>query len=1335
MPSLFVADLDQPQERRALEVLGRAFASLGRARPDRARADLCALVEGAWKGTPEWSLHPWPGPNLEAVTTELARWCPAQDVGTLRPHAQRLLELTGGHPERMQAQIQRLHSGGWLPLAPDGWTLRAEPWPSAWDGEADQAVHATVAAWPDEARALLAALVRLPGATPQSVLMRGLGWSSEVWTRASAPLRLAGWMRVIESNGASAAAVSAVNPRWRYGGPALDEKQVETWWSAALASGSNPTTWLEAFEAELGSAPWSLRWRVQAPEVAWPVIQQEIEVLHGQQRSEVLAARLRAFTATLERLQSPWPARLRLEWGACLLAEGQVEGVQAQWRALEEAGESGLAARLNGHVLSARGDAAAAEAAFLAAGEAHLARIEWAHGRYRAQAYQELLDAPGPSEGSPTQDEGADWTSEQARMELASLCALSAAALGRPAEGIRRLQTEIERLQARDPDAPSAQGPLWLNLGHVHRRAGHWTDAKHCYERSLELATMGKHWQRYAITLGQLAILMREGGEHLRAQGLLEEAWSLRLRAGDEVGAALMRGILALVRLAQGTLGEAIPLAQEAAKDLRAMQRTRDAQWVESALAVAETRLGRTLSVEEPPEADMQSGRHLLEWAKVAHWTGTERHAGELWRKALEDARGQGAEEALAQIEALGRRWWRRNEAREDLQPEHWPRLSQAAQQAFSGVLWAADPALPLAETLAAWERAGHFDRVARLAIAAWARGPEAQRAWARDRARAALERCYQGLSVAERTALLRCLLDAQDPMPGDLDAWEQASPGGSFLSAPLPTARRRTSDMAPSPEPAAQPTSVPATQTPLHFAPLNDEDMEVAQILSINERLVEQEDLPTLLGAIVDAALQVTGASRGFLVMEEQGQLSIDLAMDTSRGGIEAGDVEWSRTIVEQCLRAGGALRLADASHHPDFGGARSVENLELRSILCHAFEVDENVRGVIWVDEPGSVGVFQERTEHLLGLLAGQAALAIRQVRRVQTIQSLASQLRTQVVEQHAELVGARRALAEKNLAPGVAGLVGESDAMRQVHHWIHKVAPSEISVLVVGESGTGKELVARAMHDLSPRKASPFVSENCAALPASLVESELFGSRKGAFTGADRDRPGLFERAQGGTLFLDEVGELPMEIQAKLLRVLETRKVRRIGDKAERDVHFRLVVATNRDLAAMVEKETFRADLLFRLDGIRIPLPPLRNRTGDIPLLVEHFLKLEEVKGGPARRVSSAVMQRLAGRDWPGNVRELANEVKRLCVLSEGDLVDPELVRANALGGERSAGAVAGLPQGTLEEIEKAAILGAIEACGGDKREAAKRLGISRAKVYQRLKEWRDADPDPQ
>jgi two-component system response regulator HydG len=305
-----------------------------------------------------------------------------------------------------------------------------------------------------------------------------------------------------------------------------------------------------------------------------------------------------------------------------------------------------------------------------------------------------------------------------------------------------------------------------------------------------------------------------------------------------------------------------------------------------------------------------------------------------------------------------------------------------------------------------------------------------------------------------------------------------------------------------------------------------------------------------------------------------------------------------------------------------------------------------------------------------------------------------------------------------------PPVEGLVGEAPSLQSVHALLRKIAPSELAVLVSGESGTGKELAARALHALSRRAAGPFVAENCAALPATLLESELFGSRKGSYTGSERDREGLFERASGGTLFLDEIGELPLDQQAKLLRVLETHEVRRIGDTEVRKVDFRLVAATNRDLTAEVQAGRFREDLLYRLDTVRVVMPPLRERLQDLPLLVAHFLRLAAARDGRTRRVTPDVLTALAARPWPGNVRELANEVARLVVLSDGDLVDPALVRT-ASGASAPAGFDLVRP---LEELERDAILAALTRTNGDKRRAAELLGISRAKVYQRLKDWR-------
>jgi len=295
-----------------------------------------------------------------------------------------------------------------------------------------------------------------------------------------------------------------------------------------------------------------------------------------------------------------------------------------------------------------------------------------------------------------------------------------------------------------------------------------------------------------------------------------------------------------------------------------------------------------------------------------------------------------------------------------------------------------------------------------------------------------------------------------------------------------------------------------------------------------------------------------------------------------------------------------------------------------------------------------------------------------------------------------------------------------------MLEVHRLLQLAARAPLPALITGESGTGKELAARALHSMGPQSTGPFVAENCAALPESLVESELFGVKAGAFTGADRDRPGLFERADGGTLFLDEIGEIPLSLQAKLLRVLETSEVRRIGSDRLRTVQFRLVAATNRDLAAESAAGRFRADLMYRLDAMCIEMPSLAARVGDIPELVEHFLRLEFSRSGVERQIAPDVLAAFARRAWPGNVRELGNEVARLCALSGGDLVDASLLR------EARSTSGAHVPAlGTMEEIERFAIEAAVEACSGDKSAAAKRLGISRAKVYQRWKAWYGED----
>ncbi len=301
------------------------------------------------------------------------------------------------------------------------------------------------------------------------------------------------------------------------------------------------------------------------------------------------------------------------------------------------------------------------------------------------------------------------------------------------------------------------------------------------------------------------------------------------------------------------------------------------------------------------------------------------------------------------------------------------------------------------------------------------------------------------------------------------------------------------------------------------------------------------------------------------------------------------------------------------------------------------------------------------------------------------------------------------------------GPEGLVGGSGAMADVRRLIVKVAKGTVGVLIQGESGTGKELVARAIHALSERNAGPFVAVNCGAIAQSLIESELFGHVKGAFTGADRDSLGLFAAADGGTLLLDEVSEMPPEAQVKLLRVIETGTVRPVGSTEERAVSVRVLAATNRDLLDEIEKGGFRKDLYYRLNIVRIKLPPLRARPEDVPLLARHFLS----RRSSVLRVTSAAMSALEGYGWPGNVRELENVVERACVLASGDEIGLDELPAHirVRRGRTRSGRIV-----PLDELQRQAIRDALEVTAGDRSKAARLLGINRTTLYRKLKRFR-------
>ncbi|HVB34095.1 MAG TPA: sigma-54 dependent transcriptional regulator [Patescibacteria group bacterium] len=313
-----------------------------------------------------------------------------------------------------------------------------------------------------------------------------------------------------------------------------------------------------------------------------------------------------------------------------------------------------------------------------------------------------------------------------------------------------------------------------------------------------------------------------------------------------------------------------------------------------------------------------------------------------------------------------------------------------------------------------------------------------------------------------------------------------------------------------------------------------------------------------------------------------------------------------------------------------------------------------------------------------------------------------------------------------------PGFGVLVGFSPKMQNVYRMIEKVSRSQSPVLILGETGTGKELVARSIHFHGLRKKGPFVPVDCTGLVPTLVESELFGHVKGAFTGALQAKRGLIESASGGTLFLDEIGEFPLEMQAKLLRILQEREVRPVGATATVAVDIRVVAATNRDLGREVEKGRFRQDLFYRLNVVPIRVPPLRERKSDIPLIANHFLERWSRDERPTPVFSEDAMARLVAYDWPGNVRELENAVSRAAELNSGSLLSVGDLPTNL-----QSPAPARLPlddeQITLAELERRAIFRALAKTRGDKMAAARLLGIGKTTLYRKLKQYGDGEPD--
>jgi len=421
---------------------------------------------------------------------------------------------------------------------------------------------------------------------------------------------------------------------------------------------------------------------------------------------------------------------------------------------------------------------------------------------------------------------------------------------------------------------------------------------------------------------------------------------------------------------------------------------------------------------------------------------------------------------------------------------------------------------------------------------------------------------------------------------------------------------------------------------------------------------------------------------------------------------------------------------------------GSAAIRALEKGSF--DAALLDLRMPGLTGIEVLGKIRQLSPETQVII--LTGQATVDTAvQALRLGAFDYLTKPCKWAELEVILNRVAERRDLANKASAfetrlkavEGTPTIVGESPAMQAVRRLIETIAPTDAAVMILGETGTGKELVARNLHDKSRRAGHAFIPVNCGALPENLVESELFGHRKGAFTGADAHRKGLFEVANGGTLFLDEVGELDKSVQVKLLRFLESGEIRRVGENDPFRVDVRVLCATHRDLRGMIENEQFREDLFFRINTFEIHLPSLRDRRGDIPELARHMLARHAArKGGPIPSLSPEAVEGLAAHDWPGNIRELANAIERAMILSGGGPIGAEHlptqlpIRRPSTSGSPGSHAVAGphfqIPEGspTLRDIEMKYIQVILEKHNGNKPAASKELGISLKTLYNKI-----------
>jgi transcriptional regulator with GAF, ATPase, and Fis domain len=472
-------------------------------------------------------------------------------------------------------------------------------------------------------------------------------------------------------------------------------------------------------------------------------------------------------------------------------------------------------------------------------------------------------------------------------------------------------------------------------------------------------------------------------------------------------------------------------------------------------------------------------------------------------------------------------------------------------------------------------------------------------------------------------------------------------------------------------------------------------------RLVDFSAKLMRETHPEKLFQHLLAAVVDLTRAEKGFIIVLKDGERHLAAAHKVGKEILDLSEV--SDTILDKVIESMKPIIISDALSDKRFGNAKSVVDLRLSSVMCVPLIYRNELLGLIYLGNDAITGLFTEEDLQLLKVWATQASLILHTALMLNELKISNQNLREQL---------------RQNDSGGA--IIGSCDGMKRVFQMIKKLAPTDLSVLVLGETGTGKEMVAKELHSSSERKDRPFISINCGAIPENLLESELFGHKKGSFTGAVSDKVGKFEAANKGTIFLDEIGEMPMNLQVKLLRVLQERKIERVGDLKPRKVDIRVISATNKELETEIKEGRFREDLYYRLAEVSVQLPPLRDRGNDIHELAMFFLnKYAEQYSSKVRGFNNGTVRAMLGYYWPGNVRQLENRIKRSVIMSDRALLSPDDVGINT--DQRRE--IRQLDEAT-EEFKLGYIRDALEFNNWNKAQTARELGVDPRTIFRYL-----------